>query len=200
MNLKTKVESKNFFPRFYIVGVGGKYSLLHRNTHWYMGCYDTEEEVYDEIEFLNELSLEELYEELIRLHAIFPPRGYLGGTVKFFEENESWFYGAWSVGTISFYEKYPELLHEEDGGEIPYSVLDKIRRKKSLEADLKYRKEMEKVNAEYQKAHEKRKEEVKKEIPKKRVRKKSAPVKEIPKKRRKRKFPQNVAKAISNIF
>ena len=148
----TMSRVKHLYPRFYIKSVAGRFSLMHRLTHNFIGAFDTVEEIVEDIKDWNRLEGKEYWEVLLDIPTFFmQSRNAYESTTNKKDDSEDWFTGAWSVFTDKFYEDHPELLIVEE--EIPYELVNEIRRERFLEQD-KISKELEKEKRELEKYYQ----------------------------------------------
>lgn len=151
---------KYMHPRFYMKKAGESFSLHHRLTHAFIGNFSSEQELKDELEWYNEMTEQEFWEDLLEKRQVRIPKQH-GTDYNFVgkDSEEEWFLSAWSFYTDDFYNRFPKLLVEVDT--IPYDLIAEIRRSKyakelaeSRKAELDKR-EAEKVWQAEQKAIEK---------------------------------------------
>jgi hypothetical protein len=117
------------YPRFYIKEVGGMFTIIHRLTHTYVSVAHSEKEIVAEIKRLNSMDEKEFWTWFISEKSPkLPAAKNARQTSKdpAFDNEESWFHGAWHVFTDKFYSKYPKLLVEET--ELPMALIGEIRR------------------------------------------------------------------------
>lgn len=132
--MATLTTPKYMFPRFYIKAVGGKFTLMHRLTHSFLGSFETEKELAKDIKDWNTLDEREFWEVLLDNPLVrVTSRNAYDNPSEFSKNEEEWYHTAWCGYTGRFYDKYPKLLIEEP--ELPYSLINEIRQIKFKEQD-----------------------------------------------------------------